>query len=170
MKIVITGPESTGKSRLTKALAEHFNSPFVAEYARQFLEQSGGQYTKDDLVTIAKGQIALEEEVGKASTDLILCDTSLEVVRIWSEWKYKTCDRFILDEALKRKPDLFILLKPDIPWIPDPLRENPDNREEIYEKYQEVLKEYDTRVIEIGDYWQARLHQAIGEISSLISA
>lgn len=168
MKIVITGPESTGKSRLTKALAKHYKMPFVEEYARQYLTEKAGKYQEEDLLKIAEGQIKLEEEVNKESPQLLLCDTGIEVLRVWSEWKYDKCDAKILKYSKERQPDLFILLKPDIPWLPDPLRENPDDREALYEKYKKTLAEYDAKVIEIGDYWQQRFHSSIRAIDELL--
>lgn len=170
MKVVITGPESTGKSRLTEALAKHYKISFVEEYARQYLQETKGKYEAKDLLEIAHGQIKLEDEAKKEAPKFLLCDTGLEVIRIWSEWKYGKCDPTILKEAKERQADLFILLKPDIPWMPDPLRENPDDREELYEQYKKTLAEYKTKVVEVGDYWQQRFHTSIKAIDELLEA
>ena len=96
MKVVVTGPESTGKSWLTKALARHYNIPFVEEYARMYLKQTGGQYQEKDLLEIAEGQAILEDKVSQQNPRFTLCDTGIEVIRVWSEWKYKRCDSKIL--------------------------------------------------------------------------
>ena len=132
MKVIITGPESTGKSWLTRSLAEHYNIPYAKEYARQYLEQTGGAYEEKDLLKIARGQANLEEQVRKQKPQIILCDTGIEVIRIWSEWKYGRCDEHILKLARDLKPELYLLLKPDIPWVQDPLRENPTDRQELF--------------------------------------
>jgi NadR type nicotinamide-nucleotide adenylyltransferase len=161
MKVVITGPESTGKSWLSKALARHYDIPLVEEYARLFLKQTKGEYRQEDLIEIAKGQIALEDQVTLQKPKFILCDTDLEVIRVWSEWKYDACDPWILEKAKEKQADLYLLLKPDVPWFPDPLRENPNDREALFLEYQKVLAEYDSKVIEIGDYWQYRFHASI---------
>lgn len=168
MKVVITGPESTGKSWLSKALARHYDIPLVEEYSRIFLKQSDGAYNQEDLLEIAKGQVILEEQVALQKPKFILCDTGLEVIRVWSEWKYGQCDPWIKDQARDRKADLYLLLKPDVPWFPDPLRENPDDRDKIFNYYQQVLAEYDAKVIEIGDYWQYRFHASITAIDLLL--
>lgn len=168
MKVVITGPESTGKSWLSKALARHYDIPLVEEYARIFLKQTDGVYREEDLLDIAKGQVTLEEQVSLQTPKFILCDTGLEVIRVWSEWKYGKCDPWIRERARATKADLYLLLKPDVPWFPDPLRENPDDREALYLEYHKVLAEYEAKVIEIGDYWQSRFHASIMAIDSLL--
>ena len=169
MKVIITGPESTGKSWLTKALALHYNVPFVEEYARLFLKQTGGKYDEKDLLEIARGQAILEDQVIQQEPRVILCDTGIEVVRIWSEWKYGRCHPEILSLAMAREPDLYLLLKTDVPWIPDPMRENPDDRDELFAYYQKTLAEYKkSKVIEVGDYWQHRFHASIAAIDLLL--
>ncbi len=138
-KIVITGPESTGKSTLSKQLADYFKVEKVAEFARAYLEKLDCPYTQKDLTTIAKGQIECEEKALKMDVRLIICDTSLEVIKIWSEFKYGSCDPFITSSLVNRQPDLYLLMKPDLPWQPDPLRENPKERDELFELYKEEL-------------------------------
>jgi NadR type nicotinamide-nucleotide adenylyltransferase len=161
LKVVITGPESTGKSALSAALAKHFKTDFVPEYAREYLLQKEGDYTQKDLILIAKGQIKSEDEYQQNNKDLLICDTSLEVIRVWSEWKYGNCERFIIDNARARTPDLFLLLSPDLPWEPDPQRENPDDREALFAYYQKSLREYNTAVVEISVAGAKRITSAI---------
>jgi len=139
-KVVITGPESTGKSTLAKQLAVHFNALLVKEFARSYLTNLGRAYTQSDLTKIAKEQIALEEIATNSNPDLIICDTSLEVIKIWSEFKYGNCNSFIIAELSNNLPDLYLLMTPDLPWQPDPLRENPNDRDEIFELYKKELK------------------------------
>jgi len=168
IKIVITGPESTGKTTLAQELAKHFDTDYVPEFAREYLHQKDGQYSKDDLLQIAKGQIDLEERYLQQSSDVLICDTSLEVIRVWSEWKYGGCDSFILDNALARTPDLFILCTPDLIWKPDPLRENPDEREALFSYYQKLLAEYSTKIVELRGTKLEKLQSAIKQIQDLI--
>ena len=97
LKIVITGPESTGKSTLTKQLAAHFKVDMVNEYARTYLQNLTTEYTQSDLTEIAIGQISLEDKASKSNSKFIVCDTSLEVIKIWSEFKYGSCDPFIIN-------------------------------------------------------------------------
>ena len=167
MKIVITGPESTGKSTLCEALARHFKVDFVPEFSREYLEHRDGNYTQEDLTDIAKGQISSEDKYQQEHDSLIICDTSLEVIRVWSEWKYHSCDPFILAMAAARVPDLFLLLTPDLPWKSDPLRENPDDRNELFAYYQKSLRGYNTIVVEISGDADKRIKSAINAINAI---
>jgi NadR type nicotinamide-nucleotide adenylyltransferase len=168
VKVVITGPESSGKTTLTQALAKHFKTDYVPEYARQYLEAKNSDYVKDELLIIAKGQIRIEDEYQQMNKPLIICDTSLEVIKVWSEWKYSNCDPFIEEQARLRLPNLFLLLKPDFPWQPDPLRENPDDRTELFAYYQKLLKGYKTNVVEIIGSSKERLLTAIEAIDQML--
>lgn len=168
MKVVITGPESTGKTELCKKLASHFNLSYVPEYSREYLNHKTGDYHLEDLTEIARGQIRSEDAFLQKQNSLIICDTSLEVIRVWSEWKYGSCDKFILDNARGRAPDLFLLMTPDLPWEPDPQRENPDDREELFAYYQKILQEYKTEVVEVSGDSEERLNSAIVAIEKVI--
>ena len=169
LKVVITGPESTGKSALSASLSEHFKTSYVPEYAREYLQLKKGDYTQEDLTNIAERQIKSEDEYQRNNIGLIICDTSLEVIRVWSEWKYGSCDRFIIDNAKARTPDLFLLLKPDLPWQPDPQRENPDDRDKLFAYYQKSLSEYHTKVVEISGDGDKRITSAIKAIDEFYS-
>lgn len=139
-KIVITGPESTGKTTLAQALAKHYQADWVREYARIYIDNLSRPYQEEDLLTIAKGQLA-SEEVAKAKVNkLLICDTSLEVIKIWSEVKYSRCHPWILEKLRQQKVDLYLLCVPDIPWKYDPKRENPDDRDQLFLMYKAELK------------------------------
>jgi NadR type nicotinamide-nucleotide adenylyltransferase len=167
IKVVITGPESTGKSFLCTELAAFHQTSYVPEYAREYLADTDGKYDIKDLTRIAEGQIKLEDEFQRQNGNLIICDTSLEVIRIWSEWKYAKCDSFILEQAKVRIPDLFLLMTPDLPWQPDDLRENPHDRDEIFAYYQKILKEYEAPVVEISGDKDSRFSKATEAINSI---
>jgi nicotinamide riboside kinase len=134
-KIIVTGPESSGKTTLCKALSKHFNLPFSKEYAREYLDTLNRDYNQEDLLKIAKGQLKSEQNTQLLDTDLI-------TIKIWSKYKYGSCDKWILEQIEKQKSEnrFYLLCKPDIPWKADPLRENPNDREELFEIYKKELE------------------------------
>ena len=141
-KVVVIGPECTGKSILTKALAQHFNCPYRQEYAREYIAKLSTPYTPKDILQIAKKQIELEDAIPQNSHYLFL-DTDLIVCKVWSEFKYDNCHPWILEQIQERHYDYYLLCDIDLPWTNDGMRENPNHRQEllaIYEKELKVLK------------------------------
>jgi len=144
-RIVILGPESTGKSTLALNLSNHYQAYYVNEYARDYLKFRN-DYLEEDLLQIAIGQLQLEDEgeqeCRKKDLPMIFYDTDLTVIKIWSEFKYGKCDPWILEQHKLRKYDLYLLAYPDLEWHPDPMRENPKDRDrmKIFELYQKDLK------------------------------
>lgn len=138
-KIIFTGPECSGKTTLSKKIAKKFKLPLVPEYARIFLDKTNGNYEYKDLKKIAKGQLKLELQKTqiKNQNNIIICDTDLQVIKLWSIIKYGKCDSFILQN--QNKEALYILCKPDFAWEYDYLRENPYNRKEIFDIYLKEL-------------------------------
>jgi len=140
-KIVITGPESSGKTSLVEAVNKESGVICVNEYAREFIGKLTRPYMCDDLMTIAEGQLVLEQKAILEDPDILLCDTDLLTIKIWSEYKYGSCDPFIHNNLIKNLPDLYLLTSPDFPWKPDPQRENPDDREELFSIYKQYIIE-----------------------------
>lgn len=141
VRIAITGPESTGKSWLAQRLAAHFGTCFVPEVAREFLQNLNRPYTFDDLEHIARLQMQKEEEMAGIANGLMFCDTELSVIRIWSEVKYGRCSPWLLQAWKQQNYPLFLLCDIDLPWEPDPLREHPDARQFLMDKYIKTLTE-----------------------------
>jgi len=137
MKLAITGPESSGKTTLAKKLAEKYTAQWIPEFARNYLLEKNGEYSQIDLDTIAIGQIKSWEN---NDSPLLFCDTELLVLKIWSEFKYQNCSSIILDQLEKQKFDHYFLCFPDIPWEKDSLRENPNDRETLFNLYHNELK------------------------------
>ncbi len=132
-------------------LAKEFKIPFVSEYAREYLERKKGSYSIDDLIEIGKEQIKREDSVlNNFEQDLVLIDTDLITLKIWSLDKFGTCDKWILDQIESRQYDLYILCKPDLPWSPDPLRENPTDRGRLYKWYRRELNYYKKNFVELS--------------------
>ncbi len=148
-KVLITGPESTGKSSLAARMSEELGVPWVAEHARTYLRQLGRPYEEADLLHIAKGQVRAEEAAAQGCPPLLLCDTGMLVMKIWSEYKYGRCHPWILEQLHDRPYDLWVLCGIDTPWEADPLREHPHARQTLYGLYQAELKALGVPFIEL---------------------
>ena len=186
-RIVIIGPESTGKSTLCEQLAVHYHTSWCPEYAREYLLTNGNNYTYDDLLTIAQGQIASEEKhiaeskqaaiathtpVDADHRSLLFIDTNLYVMKVWCEFVFGECHRWILDEIVRRPYDLYLLCNTDLPWQPDALREYPDleSRQKLYSIYKDILVNQGVPWVEISGTNEERLQQAIAAINQQYSS
>jgi len=166
-RIAITGPESTGKSELAKGLAEHFGCSWVPEYSREYLKKIGREYVFDDILAIARGQLMLEEEYYQASAaGYLFCDTELLVCKIWSYERFGKCDPWIQDRLNHHSYDLYLLCNTDIQWEPDPLRENPDDRDRLLEKYKKELDDRSLPYAIINGSGNKRINNAIRIVNS----
>jgi len=168
LKIAITGPESTGKSQLAKGLANHYNTVFVPEFARQYIDGLSRPYTESDLLAIARGQIQAETRMELEARDILFCDTEMLVMKIWSYHKYKRCHPFILEALQKQNHDLFLLCHIDLPWEFDPQREHPDLREYFFALYQDELERLGCRYEIIQGTGPARLQNAIQAVDKIL--
>ncbi|MCD2423962.1 AAA family ATPase [Niabella pedocola] len=175
-KIVIIGPESTGKSNLCADLARHYQTDWCPEYARTYLVENGKDYTYDDLLVIAKGQLALEDKYSHrlrtAGISPLFIDTDMYVMKVWCEFVFNQCHPFILDTIAARRYDLYLLCNTDLPWAPDALREYPDlqTREELFRIYKSLLIDQDTPWVEIKGSGVNRLHMAIKAVDGLLNS
>jgi nicotinamide riboside kinase len=192
-RVVIIGPESTGKSTLCNMLAAHYNTHWCAEYAREYLLNNGTDYTYDDLLTIARGQLLLQDEternvlVGKlpgnsvhrtsniiqstsATSPLLFIDTDMYVMKVWCEYVFGKCHQFILEEIIHRKYHLYLLCKPDIPWVKDELREYPDEqtRIELYHIYRDILINQKVPWVEVSGDYEQRLELGIDAVKNIL--
>ncbi|MBM3435986.1 MAG: ATP-binding protein, partial [Bacteroidetes bacterium] len=123
-RIAITGPECTGKSELAVRLAQHFKTLWIPEYAREFISKLKRPYTYDDILTIAKKQVTLENEASAKADKILISDTELIVCKIWCEFKFRKCHPWILEKINQQSFDLYLLTDIDLPWQPDPQREH----------------------------------------------
>ena len=177
-KIVIIGPESTGKSTLCEQLAQHYNTLWCPEFAREYLRIFGTNYNYDDLLNIAKGQLALEDEYTQMSLNsrlptpdlgLLFIDTDMYVMKVWCEFVFSKCHRFILDQIVERKYDLYLLCNIDLEWIKDELREYPDlkTRQRLYHIYKDIMVNQPTPWSEISGNQEERLQKAIKSVDAI---
>jgi NadR type nicotinamide-nucleotide adenylyltransferase len=177
-KIVILGPESTGKSTLCNELATHYKTMWAKEYAREYLEKNGTAYTFESLYEIAAGQLLNEEDTYKSllkkdvaqSKIPFFIDTDLHVIKIWSEFVFNKCDNRILTTIAKKNYDLYLLCNIDLPWVKDNLREYPDiiTRRNLFSYYKEEMIEQNTPWKIIKGSYSERLQNAINFIDEIL--
>ena len=172
-KIVILGPESTGKSTLCDALSKHYQTIWCEEYAREYLSKNGTAYTYENLLTIAEGQIANEERaIQKAiqeNKSHLIIDTDMYVMKVWCEYVFNNCHPYILDQISKRQYDAYLLCDIDLPWTADEMREYPDEqpRKELFALYKELLMNQNTPWGIVSGMGEARTKNAIDLIKEL---
>jgi NadR type nicotinamide-nucleotide adenylyltransferase len=181
-KIVVIGPESTGKSTLCEQLASHYDTLWCPEYAREYLLKNGTNYNYNDLLTIAKGQVDLEdkfiEQAGMPqplstghpsilpvprNSSLLFIDTDMYVMKVWCEFVFGNCHPFILNQVVARKYDLYLLCNVDLPWVKDELREYPDldTRNKLYLIYKDIMINQSVPWVDISGGYEERLRKAI---------
>lgn len=171
LKIVVLGPESTGKSTLCSQLAAHFNSSWCPEFARQYLLEHGTQYSYADLLTIAKGQITLEEQhLATAGKGPLFIDTDMYVMKVWCEFVFGNCHQWIIDQIVNRPYDLYLLCNTDLPWVKDELREYPDleTREKLYAIYKDIMVNQAVPWVEVSGTNEQRFAIAEAAVKKLL--
>ena len=170
-KIVIIGPESTGKSTLTQQLAEHYKTTWCPEFAREYLLENGTDYTFSDLLNIARGQLLLEDNMlANAKNNLYFIDTDMYVMKVWCEVAFNNCHTWILKQIAARNYDLILLCDTDLPWVKDELREYPDlhTRERLFKMYKDLLINQRTKWAVISGSHIERLQLALTIVNTVV--
>ena len=174
LKVVLFGPESTGKTTLSEQLARHYNTVWVPEYARDYLQEKWDNERKTcephDLLPIAEGQMRLENRLTKKATKILVCDTDLLETKVYSEAYYiGDCDPILEKYALQNSYDLYLLTYIDIPWEEDDLRDRPNEREEMFNYFKRTLEKYGKNFITLKGNKKQRLEKAIKHIDQLLN-
>lgn len=169
-RIAITGPESTGKSMLAGQLAEYYDTIWVPEYAREYIDNLNRPYLLEDIVAIAKGQFENENIFAKKAKRFLFCDSDFIVLKIWCEFKYNTCPAWILDKVNNHIYDLYLLMDIDLPWEYDPLREHPHQRELLFNLYKDELAGRKLPFRIISGFGNNRFKNAIKAVNDVISS
>jgi NadR type nicotinamide-nucleotide adenylyltransferase len=173
IKVVLFGPESTGKTTLSQQLARHYNTVWVAEYAREYLQDKWNNTRKtcenSDLIPIAEGQMRLENELAKKADKVLLCDTDLLETKVYSQEYYGGFVDPRLDEAAKvNQYDLYLLTYIDTPWEADDLRDRPEQRQEMFDAFEKALKDHNKNYILLKGDKKTRLDKAVKAIDKLL--
>ncbi|MBT8293487.1 MAG: ATP-binding protein [Eudoraea sp.] len=173
IKVVLFGPESTGKTTLAKDLANHYKTEWVPEYAREYLQEKWNKEQKTcephDLIPIAEGQMRLENYLTEKANKLLICDTDLLETKVYSEAYYLGyCDPVLEKYALENSYDLYLLTSIDIPWEKDDLRDKPNEREHMFLYFKETLEKYKKNFVILNGDNQKRLALATKFIDKLL--
>jgi len=181
-KVVVVGPESTGKSTLCDKLAEYYKTIWVREYAREYLLANGTNYSFENLLDVAKGQLAGEEkgieEIKRIQNNttatgnnhsLLFIDTDMYVMKVWCEFVFDKIHPWILNQVVERKYDLYLLCNVDAPWVKDELREYPDLviREKLYHHYKDIMINQNVPWVDVSGNYEERFQKAVNAIDKL---
>ncbi|WP_035645398.1 DUF4301 family protein [Flavobacterium sp. ASV13] len=174
IKIALFGPESTGKTTLAKQLAEYYETEWVPEFARDYLQEKWEENqhicVADDMMPIAYGQTALENEKLSQAKKYLFCDTNLMVTKVFSEMYYGFCDPLLNEAALEHEYDLFFLTDIDVPWEKDDIRDTPDGRETVFSVFKQSLIQTKKPFIILSGNKESRLAKATAIIEELTIA
>ena len=169
-KVVVIGPESTGKSTLCQQLADHYSTIWCPEYAREYLLKNGMNYTGEDLAAIAVGHVGLQKELeAGARNNIYFIDTDMYVMKVWYEVAFGKCPSWILKAIAQTEYDLYLLCNTDLPWEKDELREYPDLafRQKLFKMYRDIMINSGVPWVEISGTNEQRLRIAIRGVDTI---
>ncbi len=163
IRIVITGPESTGKTALAQKLAEAYNTVWMPEFARTYVEKLGRSYDYDDVVVIARHQIEQEEQLAlQGDVEILFLDTWLILTKVWFDLVFKKCPNWLIDKIKSSKVDLFLVCSTDIEWVADSVRENGGaRREELLRIYCQEIESFGFKYELVNGFGNSRLANAL---------
>jgi NadR type nicotinamide-nucleotide adenylyltransferase len=167
-RIVLTGSESTGKSTLAEKLARHYSTGLVPEFVRTFAARKGAPIDFGDHGPIARGQIALEDEHLARAERLLIQDTDLLSTVVYCRHYFGCCPPWIEEAAQSRRPDLYLVCQPDIPWVADGIRDRGHMREELQEMFQRAVADSAVPSVDLHGTREERFARAIDAIAELV--
>lgn len=159
-RVVLIGPECSGKTTLASALAGEFGAPWTPEAARRFAESHEAPLSALTVEPIARLSMALEDAALAARPPLLVRDTDLVSTVVYARHYYGSVAPWIEAEARARLADLYLLCRPDLPWSPDGIRDRPMHRDLLFEEFRSALAALGARVAEVGGTGPARLEAA----------
>lgn len=167
LNVVVTGSECTGKTTLALEIAARFGETASTEYVRGYLDRKGSPLDGSDVEPIARGQIDREDLAASRARRLVVKDTDLVSTVVYARHYYGACPPWIERAARERLADLYLLLRPDVPWLGDGQRDRGERRDEMHALFRSALDEFGARVVEIGGTWAERRTQAFAAVDSL---
>ncbi|WP_245893248.1 AAA family ATPase [Parapedobacter indicus] len=171
VKIAVVGPESTGKSTLAEALARHYGTVCVPEYAREYCRDLKGNYSLQDELNMFYGQLALERSlIPLAQNNLLICDTMFLTIKVWCDYLFGDTPSVVTDKLKSAHYDLYLLMDIDLPWVDDPLRDFPHLREHFMQVWHDELRAISARYKVISGLGKDRLENAIAATRGFVPA
>lgn len=167
-RVVVFGPESTGKTRLCERLARHFKTVWVSEYARGFLDVRGLPVVPEDVPRIVRGHTASEDALARQANRVLFLDTDVLTSVLYSELYYGGCPDWVRREAEARRYDLYLVLDVDVPWVADPQRDMGHRREELRDRWVRALEERGCKYVLIRGDWETRFAVAAAAVERLL--
>jgi HTH-type transcriptional regulator, transcriptional repressor of NAD biosynthesis genes len=167
-KIVLFGSESTGKSTLAAQLAEYYQTVWVPEFAREYLENEKMTTVYEDIIPIAQGQMRLEDEQMPFANKILFCDTDILETKVYSESYFNKTPDWLLQEIENRRYDFYLLTDIDLPWVADGLRDRPHRREEMHTLFLHELLYRRVPFVQISGTQNERLQKAIKAVDGFL--
>ncbi len=171
--LIVTGPESTGKTTLSRQLAAHFGGVWVPEYPRGYLEAAGRLAVRADFrhfVDADRHLVRAAQQQARwpaGSEPVVVQDTGIEVLALWHGDKFGPPPTFLREAMTSRCPDVYILCRPDLPWVYDPLREDPHRREQLFADLRRSVDTLGCRVVEVRGFDESRLANTLDALKGL---
>ncbi len=139
IRIVVTGPESTGKTNISDYLARELDAVWIPEYARYYMSSLREKYSYTDIEHIASKQIEDYLKYTGTKSGIVIFDTWLIITKVWFDVVFGRYPAWLDEKIVELPIDLYLLCATDIPWEEDNVRENRGEMRDIL--FQRYLRE-----------------------------